>query len=195
MALDRPEPLLGIHLSNLDNAPTPTTPLTDAERAFVAATEHWDATERGYSFQQGTKPQTLAYGLTDSPVGLAAWILEKWRSWADTGGDIEARFDRDFLLTLVTLYWVTGTIGSSIRDYIDNRDAGTATLGPDDYVTVPTGIANFHHSFVSEGVLPREWAERLYNVERFTNMPRGGHFAAAEEPDLLAADITALLSP
>jgi len=190
MALDQPEPLLGIHLSNLDNAPTATTPLTAAERAFVAATEHWDATQRGYSFIQGTKPQTLAYGLTDSPAGLAAWILEKWRSWADTGGDIDARLDRDFLLTLVTLYWVTDTIGTSIRDYIDNRAAGTAVLGPDDFVSVPTGIANFHHNFVGEGMLPREWAERAYDVRRFTNMPRGGHFAAAEEPDLLAADLT-----
>ena len=193
MALDQPEPLLGIHLSNLDNAPAVSEPLTDAEQAFVAATAQWDATERGYSFIQGTRPQTLAYGLNDSPAGLAAWILEKWRNWGDTGGDL-ARLDRDFLLTLVTLYWVTGTIGTSIRDYIDNRDAGTAQLGPDDFVTVPTAIANFHHSFVSEGRLPREWAARIYDVARFTNMRRGGHFAAAEEPDLLAADITAFFS-
>jgi pimeloyl-ACP methyl ester carboxylesterase len=194
MALDRPESLLGIHLSNLDNAPTPVTPLTGDERAFVATIERWDATQRGYSFIQGTMPQTVAYGLTDSPAGLAAWILEKWRGWADTGGDIESRFNRDFLLTLVTLYWVTGTIGTSIRDYLDNRASGTATLGPDDRVTVPTGIANFHHNFVSEGVLPREWAERIYAVEHFIDMPRGGHFAAAEEPELLAADLAAFFA-
>jgi pimeloyl-ACP methyl ester carboxylesterase len=194
MALEAPERLLGIHLTNLDNAPTPATPLTDAEQAFAAATEHWDATQRGYSFLQGTKPQTLAYGLTDSPVGLAAWLLEKWHDWSDSHGDLDERFDRDFLLTLVTLYWVTNTIGTSIRDYVDNRAAGTATLGPDDYVTVPTAIANFHSNFVSEGVLPREWAERIYNVTRFTNMPRGGHFAAAEEPDLLAADLRAFFA-
>jgi pimeloyl-ACP methyl ester carboxylesterase len=194
MALDAPERLLGIHLSNLDNAPTPTTSLSAAEQAFVAATEHWDATERGYSFEQGTKPQTLAYGLTDSPVALAAWLLEKWRSWADTGGDL-ARFDRDFLLELVTLYWVTNTIATANRDYFDNRAAGTALLGPDAYVTVPTAIANFHCNLVSEGVLPREWAERIYNVERFTKMRRGGHFAAAEEPALLAADIAAFFAP
>jgi pimeloyl-ACP methyl ester carboxylesterase len=194
MALEAPERLLGIHLSNLDNAPTPTTPLTAAEQTFAAATEHWDATQRGYSFLQGTKPQTLAYGLTDSPVGLAAWLLEKWHGWSDSGGDLDERFDRDFLLTLVTLYWVTNTIGTSIRDYVDNRAAGTATLGPDDYVTVPTAIANFHSNFVSEGMLPREWAERIYDVTRFTNMPRGGHFAAAEEPDLLAADLRAFFA-
>ena len=191
MALEAPERLLGIHLSNLDNAPTPTTPLTAAERDFAAATEHWDATERGYSFLQGTKPQTLAYGLTDSPTGLAAWILEKWRSWGDTGGDLEERFDRDFLLTLVTLYWVTNTISTANRDYLDNRAAGTATLAPGTFVTVPTAIANFHCNHVSEGVLPREWAERIYAVEHFTNRRRGGHFAAAEEPGLLAADIAA----
>jgi pimeloyl-ACP methyl ester carboxylesterase len=194
MALDDPDPLVGIHLSNVDNQPTPTTPLTDAEQAFVAATERWDAVERGYSLVQGTRPQTLAVGLTDSPAGLAAWILEKWRQWADTGGDIDARFDRDFLLTLVTLYWVTGTIGTSIRDYADNRAAATAILPPGSYVRVPTAIANFHHNYADEGTRPREWAERLYHVTRFTDMPRGGHFAAVEEPDLLAADITAALA-
>ena len=193
MALEAPERLLGIHLSNLDNAPTPATPLSAAEQAFVAATDHWDATERGYSFEQGTKPQTLAYGLTDSPVALAAWLLEKWRSWADTGGDL-ARFDRDFLLELVTLYWVTNSIATANRDYFDNRAAGTALLGPGVFVTVPTAIANFHGNHVSEGVLPREWAERIYNVERFTKMRRGGHFAAAEEPALLAADIAAFFT-
>lgn len=188
MALAAPERLLGIHLSNLDNAPAPRDPLTEAERAYLAAVEHWDATERGYSFEQGTKPQTLAYGLTDSPTGLAAWMLEKWRSWADA----DARLDRDFLLELVTLYWVTNTISTANRDYIDNRAAGTARL--DEYVGVRTAIANFHRNRVSEGVLPREWAERLYAVERFTDMPRGGHFAAVEEPDLLAADIAAFFS-
>ena len=95
-------------------SPTSTThrrrrvPLTPAERAFVEARDAWDASERGYSLLQGTRPQTLSYGLTDSPVALAAWILEKWRLWGDTQGDLEGRFDRDFLLELVTLYWVTG---------------------------------------------------------------------------------------
>ena len=194
MALQQPERLLGVHLSNLDNSPTPASPLTAAERAFVQAGDEWDASERGYSLIQGTRPQTLSYGLTDSPVALAAWILEKWRLWGDTHGDLESRFDRDFLLELVTLYWVTGTIGSSIRDYLDNREAGTATLGPEDRVGVPTAIANFHGNFVPEGVLPREWAQRAYAVERFTDMPRGGHFAAAEEPGLLAEDIVAFFT-
>ena len=151
----------------------------------MAVIGHWDATQRGYSTIQSTQPQTLAYGLTDSPAGLAAWIAEKWRSWADPRCPI----DRDFLLELVTLYWVTNTISTANRDYLDNYRAGTPRL--DDYVTVRTAIANFHHQRVDEGVLPREWAERTYNVERFIAMPRGGHFAAAEAPDLLAADIAA----
>ena len=152
----RPSALLGIHLSNLDNAAAAgRAPLTAAERAFVAATEHWDATERGYSFIQGTKPQTLAYGLTDSPAGLAAWILEKWRSWGDTGGDLEARFDRDFLLDARdALLGHRARSRTSIRDYLDNRDAGTADARPGRRRDGPTAIANFHCNFVSEGVAP-----------------------------------------
>jgi pimeloyl-ACP methyl ester carboxylesterase len=188
MALQQPERLLGIHLSALDNSPAPAEPFTDAERAFMAAVGHWDATQRGYSTIQSTQPQTLAYGLTDSPAGLAAWIAEKWRSWADPNCPI----DRDFLLELITLYWVTNTISTANRDYLDNYRAGTPRLG--EYVHVRTGIANFHHQRVSEGVLPREWAERSYAVERFTDMPRGGHFGAAEAPELLAAEIAAFFS-
>jgi pimeloyl-ACP methyl ester carboxylesterase len=136
----------------------------------------------------GAISEQLGYALNDSPAGLAAWILEKWRSWTDCHGDPVARFSKDFLLSVVTLYWVTGTITSSVRDYFDNRWYGDP-LGPDDFVTVPTGIAIFANELVAEGEPPREWAERLYNVRRWTPMPRGGHFAAAEEPELLAGDI------
>jgi pimeloyl-ACP methyl ester carboxylesterase len=188
MALQQPERMLGIHFSGLDNAPEPKPPFTDAERRFMAAVGHWDVTQRGYSTIQSTQPQTLAYGLTDSPAGLAAWIAEKWRSWTDPNCPV----DRDFLLELITLYWVTNTISTANRDYIDNYSAGTPRL--DDFVEVRTGIANFHHQRITEGVMPREWAERSYNVERFIHMPRGGHFAAAEAPDLLAADIAAFFS-
>ena len=98
--------------------------------------------ERGYSAIQSTKPQTLGYGLNDSPAGLAAWIVEKWRSWSDSSGDVDAHVSRDFLLTVITLYWVTQTITSSMRDYVDNRWSGVP-IGPDDFVTVPTAVANF----------------------------------------------------
>jgi len=191
MALDDPGSMIGIHLSNLELSPWTgegSRSLSAAERAYLAQRQRWDDSERGYSSIQSTKPQTVAYGLNDSPAGLAAWILEKWRSWADTGGSLERRFSRDFLLTLVTLYWVTGTIATSMRDYFDNRWHGIA-LGPDDFVRVPTGIANFKTQLMFEGDPPREWAERLYDVRHWTTMPAGGHFAPAEEPERLARDI------
>lgn len=191
MALDDPARMIGLHLSNLEIAPYTgpgSRPLSDAERAYLAQQQRWSDMERGYSAIQSTKPQTLAYGLNDSPAGLAAWLLEKWRSWSDCRGDLDRRFSRDFLLTTVTLYWVTATITSSIRDYFDNRWYG-APMGPDDFVDVPTAVAVFANHFVPEGVTPREWAERLYNVRRWTPMPRGGHFAAVEEPERLACDI------
>jgi len=193
MAMDDPAPVLGVHLSTLEIPPYTgpgSRPLTGAERAYLAQNDDWARRERGYSLIQSTKPQTVGYGLTDSPAGLAAWIVEKWRSWSDSGGEVEARFSRDFLLTLLTIYWATGTVTSSMRDYYDNRWHPVG-LGPDDVVQAPTGVAVFAAEFVPEGVPPREWAERLYRVVRWTPMPRGGHFAAAEEPVLLARDIAA----
>jgi pimeloyl-ACP methyl ester carboxylesterase len=195
MALDDPEPMLGVHLSNLELAPSTgpgSRPLSAAERAYLERNQAWWRVEGGYKAIQATKPQTLGYGLNDSPVGLAAWILEKWRSWADTGGDLDGRLSREFLLTLLTIYWATQTITPSMRDYYDNRWFGV-TLGPEDFVHVPTGIAVFRQ-FVDEGVPPREWAERLYNVCRWTPMPSGGHFAPAEEPERLARDIAAFFA-
>jgi pimeloyl-ACP methyl ester carboxylesterase len=197
MALDHPEPMIGLHLANLDSTPYTgpgSRPLSDAERAYVADFQRWLDEERAYGAIQSTRPQTLAYGLNDSPAALAAWILEKWRLWGDTGGDIESRFSRDFLLTNVTLYWATATIATSMRDYFDNRWSPDTAIGPDDFVRVPTAISVFEHNFVPEGDMPREWAERLYDLRRWTPMPRGGHFPAAEEPELLAADIGAFFA-
>lgn len=191
MALDNPTPLLGVHLSNMDIAPylgPGSRPLSDAERNYLERNDMFWQVEGGYKAIQSTKPQTLGYGLNDSPAGLAAWIIEKWRSWSDSHGDLDARFSRDFLLTTLTLYWATQTITPSIRDYYDNRWS-SVTLGPDDFVHTPTGIAVFAHNFSDEGSPPRELAGRLYNIRRWTPMPRGGHFAAREEPELLARDI------
>ena len=159
MALENPAPMLGIHITTSEVSPyhgPGSRPLTDAESAFLEATRRWEDSERGYSAIQSTKPQTLAYGLNDSPAGLAAWILEKWRSWTDSGGDLDSRFSRDFLLTMVTLYWVTQSITTSMRDYFDNRWSAVP-LGPDDRVAVPTAIAGFDNHFVPEGEAPREW--------------------------------------
>jgi pimeloyl-ACP methyl ester carboxylesterase len=193
MALDRPEAMVGIHLSTLELAPYTgpgSRPLTPPETAFLDVSERWWQAEGGYKAIQSTKPQTLGYALTDSPAGLAAWICEKWRSWTDSDGDLDRTVSRDFLLTMLTVLWTTRTITSSMRDYFDNRWHGVE-LGPTDRVRVPTAIANFSRQFAFEGDPPREWAERLYDVRRWTPMPRGGHFAPVEEPELLAQDIAA----
>lgn len=191
MALDDPAPLLGIHLTTPELQPA-AEPVTDAERAYARALAEWDRSERGYSAIQGTKPQTLGYGLTDSPAGLAAWLVEKWRSWTQSDGDPLARFG-DLLLETLTLYWVTGTITGSMRDYYDNRWHGDA-IRPGHHVTVPTAFASFPHHFVPEGEPPREWLGRLYRIERWTSMPRGGHFAPAEEPESVAGDLRAFFA-
>jgi len=198
MALADPERVIGVHLSNLEITPYTgpgARPLSEAETTYRERNAAFWQEEFGYKAIQSTKPQTLGYGLNDSPAGLTAWILEKWRSWADSRGDLDQRFSRDFLLTTVTLYWVTQTITSSMRDYFDNDNKRFGvTLGPQDFVKVPTGIAVFANTFVDEGTPPREWAERLYNVRRWTPMPSGGHFAPAEEPELLARDIAAFFA-
>jgi pimeloyl-ACP methyl ester carboxylesterase len=198
MALVDPEPLIGLHLTNLELSPylgADARPLSDAEAEYLRRTADWDETEGAYRAIQSTKPQTLAYGLNDSPAGLAAWILEKWRSWSQSGGDLDAHFSRDFLLTVVTIYWVTSTIAPSMRDYFDNRRwQGEPHLTVADFVRVPTAIANFADMLIRDGEAPREWAERLYNVQQWTSMPRGGHFAASEEPLLVARDIAAFFA-
>lgn len=189
MALGAPERMVGIHLSNLDLAPYTgpgTRPLSEAESAYLAQYQRWRDDDRGYGAIQSTRPQTLGYALNDSPAGLAAWVLEKWRSWSDSGGDLEGCFSRDFLLTVVTLYWVAQAITPSMRDYVDNR---RTAVGPTEFVTVPTAIAVFANQFIDDGAPPREWCERLYNVRRWTPMATGGHFAAAEQPEALARDI------
>ena len=126
--------------------------------------------DRGYGAIQSTRPQTVGYGLNDSPAGLAAWVVEKWRGWTDSGGDLDATISRDFLLTVVTLYWATQTIASSMRDYADNRWLA-AELGPADAVTVPTAVAVFAHQFIDDGTPPREWAGSGLHLP--TNEPSG----------------------
>lgn len=187
MAMQAPDRFYGLHLTNVDVQPTGVSPdeLSGAEEAFILERDRWDARERGYSSIQSTKPQTLGYGLTDSPAGLAAWLLEKWRSWTDSRGDPVARLSPDFMAVLATIFWVTGSITTSIRDYYDNR-WHPATPSK---VEVPTAIAVFGNQFVKEAEPPRSWIERLYNVQHWARYPAGGHFAPAEEPALFARDI------
>src|ERR1039458_4493 len=189
LGLRHPGPVVGIHLSAMSLA-TPPQPWSEAEREYLAAVERWDRAEGAYSEIQATKPQTVACGLNDSPAGLAAWIIEKFRAWSDCGGDVESRFTREQLLTNLTIYWATQTIGSSVRLYYEHRHRGSA-LRPGDQIGVPAGFASFANEFVPARHPPPPLAERNFQVTRWTEMPRGGHFAALEEPRLLAEDIRA----
>ena len=157
----------------------------------MAQRAKWQQDEGGYSHIQGTKPQTLSHGLNDSPAGLAAWIVEKYRTWSDCGGDVEKRFTKDELLTTITIYWVTQTISSSTRMYFENQK-DVWSMEAEDRIQVPSAMAMFPQDI---GKPPREWAERSYDVRRWTEMPRGGHFAALEEPELLAEDVRAFFRP
>ena len=183
--------LYGIHLTSITR-PTPylgpgSKPVTDSEQALIAQRDKWFQDEGGYNHIQGTKPQTLAYGLNDSPVGLAAWIVEKYRTWSDCGGDVEKSYTKDELLTIVTIYWVTQTISSSTRMYFENQKH-LWTMEKDQKVPTPAGMAMFPQEISKP---PREWGERSYDVRRWTEMASGGHFAALEEPQLLAEEVRA----
>ena len=180
-----PEAVAGVHLLAVAFPPRyDADSLTADERAYLDSVAAWTAEEGGYQHEQSTRPLTLSYGLTDSPAGLLAWITEKYRAWSDCGGDLPARFSDYFVLTQASLYWFTNSIGTSFRPYYEYQRGLTDRV---ERVTVPTAVAVFPADLTQP---PREWAERVYNVTRYTRMPRGGHFAAHEEPELLAADIT-----
>jgi pimeloyl-ACP methyl ester carboxylesterase len=180
-----PESVVGIHLLAVA-APAAYEPasLTPEERAYLDEVAAWTAEEGAYQHQQNTRPLTLAHALSDSPVGLLAWIVEKYRAWSDSGGELPARFTDDFVLTQASLYWFTGTISTSFRPYYEYARGLTRRV---ERVEVPTAVAVFPADLTHP---PRAWAERTYNVARYTRMPRGGHFAAHEEPALLGQDIT-----
>ena len=184
-----PQNLIGIHLNMVPVAPHPSerTNLSVAEEAFMIASDAWRTEETGYQWIQGTKPQTLAYALNDSPAGLAAWITEKFYSWTDSHGDIESRVSKDALLTNIMLYWVTQTINSSFWLYYQMRHQPWR-LERGERITVPTAVAAFPREIIRP---PREWAARVCNLQRWTPMPAGGHFAALEEPQALVEDIRA----
>jgi len=189
LAVAHPGRLYAVHLNfigALRDVEHPESP-TDEERQYLDELQHWMTEETGYQWIQGTKPQTLAYGLTDSPIGLAAWIVEKFRSWSDCGGEVERCFTKDELLTAVMLYWATGAINSSFWPYYANRhgDWSVAT-GP--RIEVPTAYLAFPREIVRP---PRSMAEQRLNIQRWTTMMSGGHFAALEQPEALAADIRA----
>jgi pimeloyl-ACP methyl ester carboxylesterase len=190
IAMRQPERLIGYH-TLMPDFPSPHVGPGDPgpseeERAFLEVQRRWEEEEGGYNVIQQTRPLTLAYGLNDSPAGLAAWIVEKWRAWTDPDGDLDQSFTKDQLLANVMVYWATETANSSGRSYFE-RARDPRKVKPEERVRVPTGVA-----LTTEAVqhAPRSWVERRYtDVRRWTEFPRGGHFIALEEPELLAADI------
>jgi microsomal epoxide hydrolase len=176
-----------IHLALPMGIPAPAAERSVEEQAWLDETARWQASEGGYAAIQSTRPRSLAYALTDSPVGLAAWIVEKWRAWSDCGGTPERAFTRDELLTNVMVYWLSGSIGPSMQYYWAHRHAPPVALRPE-RIEVPTGVALFPKEVTRP---PRSAVARKYDLVRWTDMPRGGHFPALEAPDDLAAELRA----
>ena len=187
LARDHPDRVVGIHLNMVGGGPPqglddPEAGIPDWELRRYRERSEWWRGENAYGNIQGTKPLTLAYALNDSPAGLAAWIVEKFRAWSDCGGDVERSFTKDQLLTNIMLYWVTGSMPSAVRLYYESRRSGRRP----DRVEVPTAVAVFPGEIFFS---PRKWVETRYNVAQWTEMPRGGHFAAMEEPELFVEDV------
>jgi microsomal epoxide hydrolase len=187
-----PERLLGIHLNLLAVRRDPKAPASTAEeRRYLEELARFLKEETGYQWIQGTRPQTLAFALTDSPAGLAAWIAEKFHAWSDCGGNIENALTRDEMLANISLYWFTGAIGSSFWPYYA-RMHGPWPIPEGQTVDVPTAYAAFPKEILRP---PRSMAARTYtNIRRWTEMKKGGHFAALEQPQALADDISAFFS-
>jgi len=185
-----PQRLTGIHLNLLAVRRDPKmleNPNAD-EKVYLGQLNEYLKEETGYQWIQGTKPQTLAFALTDSPAGLAAWIAEKFRSWSDCNGTIENAIPRDRMLADISLYWFTGAIGSSFWPYYA-RLHGSAILPAGDTISVPAGYAQFPRETLKP---PRRAAERVFtDIRRWSVMPKGGHFAALEQPELLAGEVQA----
>ena len=185
LAIDFPGSICGIYLTDLGWHVFKADPsaLSRKEQRYLAASQKAFMKQGAYAMLQATKPQTLAYSLNDSPAGLAAWILDRFHFWTD--GNIEERFTRDELLTNITIYWATQTIASSIRVYC--FETVSPSLTSRDYVHVPVGLGLFPKD--TGGIPPRQFAERTLHVQHWTEMPRGGHFTAWEEPELMVADV------
>ncbi|BCB89823.1 alpha/beta fold hydrolase [Phytohabitans suffuscus] len=192
IARQRPDRVTGLHLTPLvsglrprDGRPTPR------EEAQLCANAAKRAGELGYVALQGTRPQTLAYALSDSPVAQAAWMVEKLRAWTDCDGDLESVLTRDEILSLVTTFWVTGTGGSAGRLYDEGAQAAVDSRAPDGRIEVPTAVALFPKELYPTS---RRIASDFYDIRRWTPMPRGGHFAALEQPELLVSDLRAFFA-
>ncbi|QQC65741.1 epoxide hydrolase family protein [Paraburkholderia ginsengisoli] len=196
LAARHPQAVDGIHLNFLPGTYEPAIgaarqPLTPAEEKFLRDKSEWTALEGGYAHMHATKPQTAAASLNDSPVGLAAWIGEKFRAWSDCDGEVERVFSKDELLTNISLYWHTQSIGSSMQMYWENR-LQPMRFADGQRVSPPVGYAHFPKELSHP---PRSWLERTFDVTQWTDMPSGGHFAAMEKPGLLATEIRRFFRP
>lgn len=185
LAVVHPDLLIGLHLSGTNPFLTPVPEnLSPAEQTFVKNRQQWNQQEMAYAMLHSSKPQTIANALNDSPAGLASWIIEKFRRWSDCGGNLESRYTKDQMLTNITIYWVTGTINSSMRLYYEMaRDPGKQG-----YIEVPTGLLMSPKDMFPT---PREWSEGSHNVVHWQETNRGGHFLEWEEPQLVADDLRA----
>ena len=193
LAQQHPDHVAGIHLNPPLAAPDPATfdDLTAGERAALADLERAQEWESGYAIQQSTRPQTLGYALTDSPAGLCAWIVEKFRAWTDCDGNPENALTRDEMLDDITLYWLTRTPASAARLYWESfrTVAARFTSGAVDMVTVPTGASIFPKEIPRPS---RRWAERRFtDIRHWSELDRGGHFAAFEQPELFVDEVRA----
>lgn len=193
LALDHPEAVVGLHTHDPALMPPPSfnppaPPPTEAEAAFLGRSREWSAREGAYAEVQRTKPQSLAPALQDSPAGLAGWLADKYRTWSDCGGDLETRWPKDDLLTVITLHWVTGDIGSSMRAYYERVHHDP--VQPGRRLVVPTGVAAPRDDprFPPRRV-PVEMVRRTHDLQHWVDLPSGGHFASWEEPGLVAASI------
>jgi pimeloyl-ACP methyl ester carboxylesterase len=187
LAAAHPDRVAALHLTDTPDSylfAADTNDLPEAEKKYLEAARQWHLSEGGYLLLQSTKPHTLAAGLGDSPAGLAAWIIEKLRSWSDCGGDLESVFTRDDLLTWITAYWVTGTIGTSFSPYVEPDKPGERH-------DMPAAFTMFPHDLVNA---PRTFAERFFNVQFWDERSEGGHFGAWERPDAYVAGVRAAVA-
>jgi pimeloyl-ACP methyl ester carboxylesterase len=192
LAMTHPEPLIGIHLTSWFSLPPPqNVPAPPFDPNFTKRISAWETEEGAYGHIQGTRPLSLAYGLSDSPLGLAGWIIEKFRAWSDCRGEVESRFTKEQLLANITLYWVTNSAYTSMLPYYRSRHPQVDRTVRS--IEVPIGVAEFPADLGAP--FPRKALEGWHNITRWTTMPRGGHFAAFEEPDLLADDIRTFFRP
>ncbi|MEY4863021.1 MAG: hypothetical protein RLZ51_1116, partial [Pseudomonadota bacterium] len=193
LGADHPESMVGIHLNlmPLRRDAISTDAPSEAERAYFKELEAFRNNEMGYQWIQGTKPQTLAYALTDSPAGLAAWIFEKFHAWTDCKADPREALSLDTMLANISLYWFSGAIGSSFWPYWDRMHAPWPMRSTT--IDVPTGYAEFPAEILHP---PRSFAQKVYtDLRRWSTLPRGGHFAALEQPEALAHEITEFFRP